>query len=138
MHHVYDTTMRSDLTYYYALFRIISMTGTCAASGPTHRGKGVIGALPFVDMVIGVYRLVTELATSHLNGPVGDDLIGIHVALSATASLPYHQREVVQKLAFCHLCCCLHHCIPNLRVQHLLIDVDLHVEVCVREECSVT
>ncbi len=59
-------------------------------------------------MVIGMYRLVTKLAASHFNGSVGNDLIGIHVALGAAASLPNNQGEMVQQLALCHLCCCLH------------------------------
>ena len=50
-------------------------------------------------MVIGVNLLGAELATKNLNGAVGDDLVGVHVRLSAGASLPDDKREVIVKLS---------------------------------------
>ena len=61
----------------------------------TYCGECVIGALSFVDMIIRMHRLVTQLAASHFNCSVGNDLIGIHVTLGATAGLPDNQGKVV-------------------------------------------
>ena len=59
-------------------------------------GVGVIAALALVDMVIRVDRgLAAQLAPEHLDGSVGDDLVGVHVGLGAGACLPDHQGEVV-------------------------------------------
>ena len=53
------------------------------------RGVGVVGALRLVDMVVRVNRLLGPEATSHdLDGPVGDHLVGVHVALGARTRLP--------------------------------------------------
>lgn len=88
--------------------------------------KGVIGALAFVDMVVRVhYRFVSQLATQDLNGSVGNDLIGVHVALRATASLPDHQREVIQELALPHFCGSLYNGVPHLLVKHTKSHIDL-------------
>ena len=67
-------------------------------------------------MIIGMYRLVTQLAASHFNCPVGNDLIGIHVALRSAASLPDNQRKMVKQFALCYFCCCLHDHFSNLRI----------------------
>lgn len=41
----------------------------------THRGEGVVGALPLVDVVVGVYQaLVAQLAAQNLNRAVGNHL----------------------------------------------------------------
>merc|ERR1719341_1020873 len=57
---------------------------------------GVIAALGLVHMVIRMNRsLAAKLSSKNLNGPVRDDLIGVHVGLGARASLPDDQWEMV-------------------------------------------
>ena len=69
-------------------------------SGDVHRGgEGVVGRLRPVDVVVGVHgRLAAEHAAGHLDGTVGDDLVGVHVGLRARAGLPHAQREMVVEL----------------------------------------
>lgn len=67
-------------------------------------GEGVVGGGGHVDVVVGVDGLLgTHLATENLNGTVGDDLVGVHVGLSARAGLPDNQREVIQQLTLGNL-----------------------------------
>ena len=42
-------------------------------------------------------------AAGHLDGPVGDDLVGVHVGLRAAAGLPDAQGEVVVEQTLGHL-----------------------------------
>ena len=65
--------------------------------GDVHgRGVCVIAALALVHMVVRVdWCLAAQLTPEHLDGSVGDDLVGVHVGLGAGACLPDHQREVV-------------------------------------------
>ncbi len=59
-------------------------------------GEGVVGGLAAVDVVVGVHgRLRAAHSPGELDGPVGDDLVGVHVGLGAGAGLEHHQREVV-------------------------------------------
>jgi hypothetical protein len=69
-------------------------------SGNVHdSGEGVVGRGAHVDVVVGVDGLLAAHgAAKNLNGAVGDDLVGVHVGLSAGASLPDDQREVVNQL----------------------------------------
>ena len=73
--------------------------------GDVHGGReGVVGRLRHVDVVVGVDRLLgAHHAAGQLDGPVGDDLVGVHVGLRAAAGLPDAQREVVVELALGHL-----------------------------------
>ena len=58
-------------------------------------GEGVVGRLGHIDVVIGVQqRLACELVTA-----VGDDLVGVHIALGAAARLPDDERKVIVELA---------------------------------------
>jgi hypothetical protein len=68
-------------------------------SGNVHdSGESVVGRSAHVDVVIGVDRLLAAHgAAKNLNGAVGDDLVGVHVGLSAGSSLPDDQREVVNQ-----------------------------------------
>ena len=76
--------------------------------GDVHRGgEGVVGGLRPVDVVVGVHgRLAAEHAAGHLDGAVGDDLVGVHVGLCARSCLPNAQREVVVELAVDDLLSC--------------------------------
>ena len=62
------------------------------------RGEHVVGGLAAVDMVVGVDQgVVPLLAPQQLNGPVGDDLIGVHVQAGARAPLDgVHNKGVVE------------------------------------------
>lgn len=78
-------------------------------------------------MVVWVHhRLVAQLAPQDLNRPVGYDFIGVHVALSAAASLPDHQGKMVQQPPILDLPCCLHYGCADLLVQDAKAHVDLH------------
>ena len=51
-----------------------------------HGGKGVVGGLPLVDMVVWMHdRFVAERASQDLDRPICDDLICVHVALRPAA-----------------------------------------------------
>ena len=92
-------------------------------------GKCVVGALSLVDVVIGVHNaLVTQLAAQDFNRTVGDDLVGVHVALRAAACLPDNQGKVVSELALGYFCGCLADSLANLIVQDALRHVDLIVQ----------
>lgn len=45
--------------------------------------EAVITGLTLVDVIVGVHGLVTDLAAENLDCPVGDNLVGVHVGLSA-------------------------------------------------------
>ena len=69
-------------------------------------------------MVIGMDGFFrTHHPAQHLNGPVGDHLIGIHVRLRARTRLPDNQREMIIELALDHLIGRLHDGFGNGRVQ---------------------
>jgi len=60
-----------------------------------HRGEGVVARLAQVDVVVGVDRGAGPAARpGQLVGPVGDHLVGVHVALRAAAGLEHDQREL--------------------------------------------
>ena len=67
------------------------------AGGDVHGGReGVVRGLAAVDVVVGVHgRLAAALPAQQLVGPVGDDLVGVHVGLGAGAGLPDDERELV-------------------------------------------
>ena len=75
-------------------------------SGNVHGGgEGVVGRSRHVDVVVGVDGLLSSHGASQdLNGTVRDDLVGVHVGLSAGTSLPDDEREVVQQLALRNFC----------------------------------
>ena len=74
-------------------------------AGDVHGGRiGVVRRLAHVDVVVGVHGLLgAHLAAQHLDGAVGDHLVGIHVGLGAGARLPDDEREVLVELAVDHL-----------------------------------
>lgn len=65
-------------------------------------GESVVGRGRHVDVVVGVdWLLGTHGTTEDLNGAVGDDLVGVHVGLSARAGLPDDEGEVIEELERC-------------------------------------
>jgi hypothetical protein len=60
------------------------------------RREGVVGGLRHVDVVVRVERLLrAEHAALELDGPVGDDLVGVHVGLGPAAGLEDAERELL-------------------------------------------
>src|SRR5581483_1624312 len=58
-------------------------------------GKGVVGALGLVHVVVGVDGFfAAHHAAGHLNGAVTDDLVGVHIGLRARSGLPDHQWKM--------------------------------------------
>jgi hypothetical protein len=86
--------------------------------GDVHNGReGVVGGGGHVDVVVGVNGLLgAHFPAENLNGTVGDNLVGVHVGLSARTSLPDDQREVVQQLALSDLSGGLLNSLTNLGV----------------------
>ena len=83
------------------------------------RGIGVVGALGAVHMVVGRAELVFSLPVSHeFQGPVGDDLVGVHVHGGAGAALHHVHRELVPKFSAHNLLAGCHDGVSNLLVQH--------------------
>ena len=68
------------------------------------RGKDVVGALAQVDVIVGVDRLLgaEAVAAGQLDGPVGDHLVGVHVAGGARAGLEDIDGELVVELSVGH------------------------------------
>ena len=65
------------------------------------RGEGVVRRLRHVHIVVGMNRLLgAEDSSGHLDGPVGDHLVGVHVALGAASGLPDAKREVGVEFSF--------------------------------------
>ena len=63
-------------------------------------GKGIVGALRFVDVVVGVNRFFApHHAAGNFDSPVADHLVDVHVGLGARAGLPNDQREMVVQLS---------------------------------------
>ncbi|MNC85110.1 hypothetical protein D3C83_06880 [compost metagenome] len=62
-----------------------------------HRGgKGVVGGLPLVDIVVGMHPPpFPAAAAEQLGGAVRQHLVDVHVGLGAGPGLPHHQREMV-------------------------------------------
>ena len=78
--------------------------------GDVHRRREcVVRRLAAVDVVVGVdWLLRAHHATSDLNRPVRDHLVGVHVRLGAAAGLEDHQRKLVVELPGDHLIRRLH------------------------------
>ena len=74
-------------------------------SGQVHGGgKGVVGGLGHVDVIVGMDWLFrAEHSSSHFNRPVRDHFVDVHIRLGAATSLPNAKREVVVQFAFSHL-----------------------------------
>ena len=67
-------------------------------------GKGVVGALAPVDVIVGMNGLLgTHLAAGQLNRPIGDDLVRVHIRLGAGAGLKHDQGKMIVELAGDHL-----------------------------------
>jgi hypothetical protein len=63
-------------------------------------GEAVVGRLAAIDVVVGMDGVLrAELSAEHLDGAVGDHLVGVHVRLRARPGLEHDQREVVVELA---------------------------------------
>ena len=51
--------------------------------------KRIVGGLPFVDMIVRVYRgFASKNASSKFDGSIGDDFVGVHVGLCPRSGLP--------------------------------------------------
>ena len=88
-------------------------------AGDVHgRRIGVVRRLAHVDVVVGVHGLLGALLPAeHLDGAVGDHLVGVHVGLRARARLPDGEREVLVELAFGHFLSRLDDGLADLRVE---------------------
>ena len=62
------------------------------------RGEHIVGGLAVVDVVVGVDQgVVPLLPAQQLDGPVGDDLVGVHVQAGARAALDgVHDERLVE------------------------------------------
>ena len=87
--------------------------------------KGVVRRLAAVDVVVRMHRrLAAERRAEQLVGPVGDHLVGVHVALGAGAGLPDHQRKMLGKRAVRHLLGGAYDGVGQARLQVPLLAVD--------------
>ena len=72
------------------------------------RRERVVGRLAAIDVVVGMDGVfAAELASGEFNRAVGDDLIGVHIALRARAGLPDDKRKMIVKFAINDLKRCL-------------------------------
>ena len=63
--------------------------------------------------------VIPLLASQDLNGPVGDDLIGIHVGRGSRAALDGIHDKLVVKLTGDNLVTCLKDGLPDVLIQHI-------------------
>ena len=75
------------------------------ADGDMHgRWESIVGRLTHIAMIIRVHRCFGgHGAAQNLNRAVRDDLVRVHVGLSARPGLPNDQRKVIVKFAVDHL-----------------------------------
>jgi hypothetical protein len=73
--------------------------------GHVHRRReGVVRRLAAVDVIVGMNgRFAAQRLAGELIGAIGDDLVGVHVAVRAAAGLKDDEGEVIVELAFDHL-----------------------------------
>ena len=89
--------MASCSAFTAGISRCVTLT---AAAMYIADGKGVVGRLRHVDMVVGMNRrLAAERRAGELAAAVGDHLVDVHVELGAAARHPYVQRKHVVMLA---------------------------------------
>src|SRR5579864_992097 len=63
-------------------------------------GKGVVGGLRHIYVVIGMNRLLAaHYAAGNFDGAIGDDFVDVHVGLRTASRLPDAQREMLVELA---------------------------------------
>ena len=87
-------------------------------------GEDVVRRLAVVDVVVGVDQpFLAALAPEDLAGPVGQDLVHVHVALGAAPGLPDHERELVVVSPRQHLVGRGHDRLPLLLVEDLQVHV---------------
>ena len=88
-------------------------------------GEGVVAALPHVDVVVRADGLLrAELPAEQLDGPVGQHLVDVHVALRARSRLPHEQWEVLVEFAGDRLFRGLHDHLRQPRFQPACLLVD--------------
>ncbi len=63
------------------------------------RRNGVVAGLAAVDVVVGMDQFAAALAAEQFAGPVGDDLVGVHIGRGARAGLENIQHELPVPLA---------------------------------------
>ena len=89
-------------------------------------GEGVVAAGGHVDVIVGVHGLLAaHFSSQQLDGAVGDDFVGVHVALRAGSRLPDYEREVVDEFEACDFLCGLDDCVADFGVQAVG-----HVDFC--------
>lgn len=71
--------------------------GNAKDGGDMHcRGKGIVGGLACIDVVVGVYGSHrTQRCAEYFIRAVGDDLIGVHVGLRAGSGLPDDEWKMI-------------------------------------------
>ena len=93
--------------------RTISIVATRIAVG-----KGVVGGLRHVDVVVGMDQLVVAaLAAEDLDGAVGQHLVGVHIVRGASARLIDIHHEVLVPLAVQYLVGGLDDGVGDVRVE---------------------
>ena len=73
--------------------RVVNLASGCDVDGC---GKGIIGALSHVDVIVWMdrFRFRKAIATHQLNGTIGDDFIDVHVARRSRARLKNIDRKL--------------------------------------------
>ncbi len=86
------------------------------------RGEHVVGALPHVDVIVRMDRLVglEPIAADQFNGSIGNHLVGVHIAGGARAGLKHVDGELVVELAGGHLAGGVEQCLDLLVLQWVL------------------
>jgi hypothetical protein len=80
-------------------------------------------------------KLGAEFSTKDLDSTVGNNFIGIHVALSARSSLPDDEREMVVEFALRYLIGSLNNSISNLGLES---KANVSLSSCLLEETEST
>ena len=63
--------------------------------------ESIVGALPHVDVIVGMDRFVfaKAITTGHLDCAIADDFVDVHIARSARAGLKNVDGELIREFA---------------------------------------
>ncbi len=94
------------------------------AAQPDGGRDDIVGGLRHIDMVIGMDAVLAQSTAQDLGGPVGDDLIDIHVMTGAGAGLEGIHNKLVVPFPFNHLLRSLQDGLRPFGIQQAQVKVD--------------
>ena len=81
----------------------------------------IITRLTHINMIIRMNELISNFPTQNMYGPVGNNLIGIHIGLGARTGLPNYQRKLIIQFSLNNLISRLNNHISYFFIQSKLL-----------------